>query len=156
MAAYLQKAKELLGSFSSYTISQISRSQNAIADALAWLASMKEADQLKIVPVETWDSPSIQTKGPQTVNCAMTKDSWMTLVIQYLKDGVLQEDKKKARMLRLKAAHYTLYDDHLYKRGFSTPLLKCVDLEKGNYILQEIHEGICDNHAGGSPWPTRH
>ena len=28
-------------------------------------------------------------------------------------------------------------------------LLKCVDLEKGNYILQEIHEGICSNHTGG-------
>ena len=46
-------------------------------------------------------------------------------------------------------ARYTMYDDRLYKRGFSTPLLKCVDLEEGNYILQEIHEGIYDNHARG-------
>ena len=59
----------------------------------------------------------------------------MTLVIQYLKDGVLLEDKRKARLLRLKAARYTMYDNQLYKKGFSTPLLKCVDLEKGNYIL---------------------
>ena len=71
----------------------------------------------------------------------------MTPVIQYLRDGVLPEDKKKARLLRLKALHYTLYNNQLYKRGFSTPLLKCVDLEQGNHILQEIHEGICDNHA---------
>ena len=35
MAAYLQKGKELLGSFSSYTICQISRSQYVEADALA-------------------------------------------------------------------------------------------------------------------------
>ena len=41
MAAYLQKAKELLGSFSSYTICQIPRSQNADADALAWLARQR-------------------------------------------------------------------------------------------------------------------
>ena len=73
----------------------------------------------------------------------------MTPVIHYLKDGVLPEDKEKARLLRLKATRYTLYDDQLYKRGFSTPLLKCVDLEQGNHILQEIHEGICGNHAGG-------
>ena len=136
MAAYLQKAKELLGSFSSYTISQISRSQNAKVDALARLALTRDVDQLKIVPVETLDSPSIQTiKELQTVNYATTKDSWMTPVIQYLKDGVLPEDKRKARLLRLKVARYTLLDDKLYKRGFSTSLLKYVDLEKGNYVI---------------------
>ena len=73
----------------------------------------------------------------------------MTPIIRYLKDRVLPEDKKIARLLRLKATHYTLYDDQLYKRGFSTPLLKRVDLEQGNHILQEIHEGICSNHVGG-------
>ena len=73
----------------------------------------------------------------------------MTPVIHYLKDGVLPEDKEKARLLRLKATRYTLYDDQLYKRGFSTPLLKCVDLEQGKHILQEIHDRICNNHVGG-------
>ena len=73
----------------------------------------------------------------------------MTPVLRYLKDSVFPEDKKKARLLRLKVARYTLYDDRLYKRGFLTPLLKCVDLAQGNHILQEIHEGICNNHAGG-------
>ena len=136
MAAYLQQARELLGSFSSYTISQILRSQNTEMDAFAWLASTKDTDQLKVIPVETLDSPSIQTiKEPQTVNCATTKDNWMTPMIQYLKDGVLPKDKRKAKLLRLKAARYTLYDDQLYKRGFSTPLLKCVDFENGNHIL---------------------
>ena len=53
----------------------------------------------------------------------------MTLVIQYFKGGVLPEDKQKVRLLRLKAARYTLYDNKLYKRGFSNPLLKYVDLE---------------------------
>ena len=88
----------------------------------------------------------------------------MTPAILYLKDGVLPKDKKKARLQRLKAARYTLYDNQLYKRGFSTLLLKCVDLEQGNHILQEIHEGICGNHAEGQSlaykaqagyfWPT--
>ena len=52
-------------------------------------------------------------------------------------------------MLRLKAARYILYDGQLYRRGFSTPLLKCVDLEERNYILREIHERVCSNHVGG-------
>ena len=58
-----------------------------------------------------------------------------------------------------------MYDDKLYKREFSTPILKCVDLEERNYILQKIHEEICGNHSGGQSlaykalrqgyfWPT--
>ena len=73
----------------------------------------------------------------------------MTLVLQYLKYSVLPKDKKKARLLRLKAARYMLYDNQLYKKGFSTPLLKCVNLEQGNHILQETHGGVCGNHARG-------
>ena len=44
MAAYLRKAKELLRSFSSYTVNQILRSQNAEANTLTWLASAKDAN----------------------------------------------------------------------------------------------------------------
>jgi len=36
----------------------------------------------------------------------------------------------------------------LYKRGFSMPYLKCVDEGEAKYILEEIHEGICENHVG--------
>ena len=73
----------------------------------------------------------------------------MTLIIQYVRDNILLEDKTKARLLKLKVARYIIYDEKLYKRGFSTPLLKCVDLEERNYILWEIHEGIYNNHTGG-------
>ena len=59
----------------------------------------------------------------------------MTPIVQYLKDGQLPEDKSKARLLRLKVSRYILYDGQLYRKGFLTPLLKCVDLEEGNYIL---------------------
>ena len=111
MAAYLHKAKKLLESFNSYTISQIPRSQNVEANALTLLASKRDADQLKFIPVETLNSPSIQTGEPLTVNCAIARDNWMTPVIQYLKDSVLPEEKKKARLLRLKAARYMLYDN---------------------------------------------
>ena len=74
---------------------------------------------------------------------------------------MLSEDKRKARLLRLKVARYTMYDDRLYKRGFSTPLLKCVDLEQENYILQGVHEGTYGGQSlaqealrQGYFWPT--
>ena len=82
MAAYLHKAKSLLSSFSSYTIHQVPRSQNAQADALARLASIKDTELLEVIPVEFLDKPSILSADqPQAVNY------WMTLIIQYLKGG---------------------------------------------------------------------
>ncbi|KAL5538221.1 hypothetical protein UlMin_044540 [Ulmus minor] len=36
----------------------------------------------------------------------------------------------------------------LYKWGYSNPLLKYVTAEQGLYVIREIHEGICGNHAG--------
>ena len=116
--------------------------------------------------MEFLSAPSIMPTEPQsTVNIITTTDTWMTPIIQYLKDGYLPEDKKQARLLRLKAAKYILYDEQLYIRGFLIPLLKCVHLMEGNYILQEIHEGVCGNHSKGQSlahkvlrqgyfWPT--
>ena len=67
--------------------------------------------------------------------------------------------------MRLKAARYVIYDDKLHRRGYSMPLLKCVVPSEVEYIIREIHEGICENHIGeqslafktlrrGYYWPT--
>ncbi|XP_022849886.1 uncharacterized protein LOC111371977 [Olea europaea var. sylvestris] len=56
---------------------------------------------------------------------------------------------KVARKLRTRSARYTLIDNILYKRGYSTPLLRCLNEEEAQYALQDIHEGICENHSGG-------
>jgi hypothetical protein len=49
--------------------------------------------------------------------------------------------------LRIKAGRFTMVNGTLYKRGFTLPLLKCVSPKEGNYILREIHEGVCGNHS---------
>ena len=120
------------------------------------MASTKDTELLEVIPVEFLNELTIQpTEQPLTINCVTTTDNWMTPIVQYLKDSQLPEDKNKARLLRLKAARYILYDGQLYKRGFSTSLLKCVNLEEGNHILQEIHKRVCSNHAEGSHLPTK-
>ena len=136
MAAYLLKAKDLLSAFSSFKIQQVPRERNTQADALARLAFTKDSELLEVVPVEFLSTPSIMpTESQSTVNSVTSTDTWMTPIIQYLKDNYLPEDEKQARLLRLKAAKYILYDGKLYRRRFSTPLLKCVNLSEGNYIL---------------------
>ena len=52
MAADLQKGKDLLSAFSSYTIQQVLRAQNAQAYALAQLASIKDVELLEVIALE--------------------------------------------------------------------------------------------------------
>ena len=73
----------------------------------------------------------------------------MDPIIKYLQNGKLSENKDDAKRLRMKAARYIIYDDKLYRRSFSSPLLLCVDDEQAYYIMEEIHEGICGNHSRG-------
>ncbi|KAL5576842.1 hypothetical protein UlMin_018541 [Ulmus minor] len=67
----------------------------------------------------------------------------MTPIIRYLIAGELPIDKNKARKLRRRSAHYAYKYEQLYKRGYSVPLLKCITPERGLYVMQEIHEGVC-------------
>ena len=75
--------------------------------------------------------------------------SWMDSIIAYLKTCELPENKTKARILRLKAARYVIYDDKLYRRGYLMPLLNCVTPSEADYIMRDIHKGICGNHTRG-------
>ena len=90
----------------------------------------------------------------------------MDPIIAYLNSGELPEKKIEIRILRIKATRYTIYDDKLYRRGYSIPLLKCVTPSEAYYIMTEIHEGICGNNTEkqslafkalrqGYYWPTK-
>ena len=52
MVAYLDKIKAAFSQFEYYAIEQIPREDNAMAYALARLATSMEADELNIIPVE--------------------------------------------------------------------------------------------------------
>ena len=95
----------------------------------------------------------------------MTASSLMDPIWDYLLNEILPSDPKEASKLRARASKFTLLRGTLYKRGFSTPLLKCIGEEDANYVLREVHEGICCNHIGaralagktlrqGYYWPT--
>uniref|UniRef100_A0A2N9FJJ2 Uncharacterized protein n=1 Tax=Fagus sylvatica TaxID=28930 RepID=A0A2N9FJJ2_FAGSY len=63
-------------------------------------------------------------------------------------DRKLPTDKMEARKLRIRASHFQLLDGILYKMGFSRPHLRCLSPEEANYVIREVHEGICGNHSG--------
>jgi len=60
---------------------------------------------------------------------------WKKEIIEYLEHETLLANKEKARKLRTQIARYNLVVSELYKRGFSSPLLKCLDQDQANYLL---------------------
>ncbi|RDX88936.1 Tf2-11, partial [Mucuna pruriens] len=77
------------------------------------------------------------------------RETWMNPIIEYLKNGKLLEDSADSLKIQKEASKYTLIEQRLYRRGFSYPLLRCVDNDEVLYIIQEVHEGICGTHIGG-------
>ena len=73
---------------------------------------------------------------------------WRKELIDYLENETLPPKKKSAVQLKMKAGRFAMLNGTFYKKGFMLPLLKCVSPEEGNYILWEIHEGICRSHLG--------
>jgi len=74
--------------------------------------------------------------------------NWTTPLISYLKTNVLPDEKGAARKLKVQASWFVLMKDVLYKRKFSQPYLRCLGHEEANYVMREVHEGICGNHSG--------
>ena len=112
--------------------------------------------------METRGQPS--TKGEQVLKI-QEQDEWMTPIVCYLKEGQLSEDRKEVQKVQIRATRFIIIKDTLYRRGHSLFYLHCANKEEVNYVLQEIHEGICGNHAGarslvgkalrvGYYWPT--
>ncbi|GKE44839.1 reverse transcriptase domain-containing protein [Tanacetum coccineum] len=74
--------------------------------------------------------------------------TWMTPITEYLKDGVLPDDKNEANKLHIKARQYELMDGILYRRLFLRSWLRCVGPLQADYVIREIHEGSCSMHTG--------
>ena len=60
----------------------------------------------------------------------------------------MPDRKEVARKLKVQAARFVLIKDVLYKRGFSRPYLRCLSTKEADYVMREVHEGICGNHSG--------
>jgi hypothetical protein len=82
----------------------------------------------------------------------MIKVDWREALIDYIQKrklapGIDPKSAEATRILR-RSKGYVLIGGNLYKRGSTSGILmKCVSMEEGKEILQEIHEGVCGNHA---------
>ncbi|XP_072054907.1 uncharacterized protein [Arachis hypogaea] len=126
---YLKKVSETKEGFEKVSIHHVPRERNARADLLSKLASTKSGHGNRSLIQEVVKTPSVSTE----INAHLTssnRESWTYPIWQYLRDGILPPDPKEERRIKREAANYTIIAGQLYKRGFSQPLLKCV--EPGN------------------------
>ncbi|CAA0817430.1 RNase H family protein, partial [Striga hermonthica] len=166
LTPYLALAKKKLSKFAA-EVEHIPRTLNVQADALSRLASSTGMESMEYVQVGQQEQPSTCLSEVTVLDPATSQNSptWMDPIIRYLETGALPANPKEARALRIRAARYTLDNGILFKRGYSTPLLKCVNESDSRYILEEFHEGVCGSHPGaqalsykvlrqGYYWPT--
>ncbi|GKC19853.1 reverse transcriptase domain-containing protein [Tanacetum coccineum] len=122
MVKYLEKAKSPINGFANFSISQV----------LVEVLKEKFIQEDEVATV-------VEEEGP----------TWMTAIMEYLKDGTLPDDRKEASKLRIKARQYELLEGVLYRRSFlSCGLGVLVGPLQADYVIREIHEGSCkyDTH----------
>ncbi|XP_071926285.1 uncharacterized protein [Coffea arabica] len=159
---YVAKVRELETQFKLFTLKQVPRSQNKRADALSKLASTSVGTLNKEVLVEI-----VRSRAYDQVDAAVIQviSSWMDPIVRYLANGELPPNRVEARRVLLRSRGYELSSGVLYKKSYLRPWLRCITPEEGNYILRELHGGICGNHVGprvlakkgmlsGYYWPT--
>ncbi|XP_050264200.1 uncharacterized protein LOC126708447 [Quercus robur] len=162
MQKYLKLTRQLAQEFDTVDFVQIPRNQNIEADEVSKLASSEAGMTSTDVAIEIQKYPSIEEVAVLTTQSTNT---WMTPLISFLRDGHLPQNTDEARKVKKRAARFTILNDVLYKRGFSMPYLKCVNKDEAKYILEEVHGGVCGDHAGprslvnkviraGYFWPT--
>ncbi|GJT61802.1 reverse transcriptase domain-containing protein [Tanacetum coccineum] len=150
MIKYLEKVKSLVSGFASFSISQVPRSHNKKADALSKIASTSCAHLSKQVLVKVLQEKSIQE---QEVAAVVEEEgpTWITPITEYLKDGVLLDDKKEANKLCIKARQYELMDRILYRRSDARDMiLKCKDCQVHRPVPRNPQQPLTPIT---SPWP---
>ncbi|XP_017417482.1 uncharacterized protein LOC108328172 [Vigna angularis] len=145
---YFHRASELARAFDQITIQHIPRDENTRADMLSKLSSGKERGQLTTIVRQVLFQPSIDCAAVST-----KEEDWCSEVREIMSR---QDDGRPVRPSEAKKiARYLLVGDSLYRRGFSTPLLKCLGEQEAHYVMDELHNGICGFHTGGRTLKAR-
>ena len=146
MILYLKKVWDLLKKFMLVQVRHIPREENSRADALAKLAIASQEDLSRSTLVEYLAQPSIDLYDGEVAPIG-SEPTWMDPIWDYIIDGRLPDDPKEAAKTRTRSARFTNHKGSLYKRGFFTPILKCIAGKDADYVLREVHEGVCENHV---------
>jgi hypothetical protein len=160
MDAYVPEVRKLENKFSGLEVHHVVREHNVGADILSKLGSTR-AQVPTGVFIQELKQPSIKSSPQVTTDTSLQQpdrevmmlgEDWREAYIDFIRDqrlpaGMDARSTEAARVMR-RSKGFILVDNKLHRRGArSGVLLKCVTKEDGYDILQEIHEGVCGNHA---------
>jgi ribonuclease HI len=153
---YLTAVRSLEKQFKGFTLQHVDRARNEEADTLAKAAARGEAlpsdvfyHVIGMPAVRNPEGLQITTnaEGHHIVNLIMTED-WRAPITLLLQGYYHPGDVNEAKRLKHRSRDFTLIEGHLYKKGISQPMLKCVTETEGLQILREVHSGTCGSHSG--------
>jgi hypothetical protein len=156
MDAYCLEVRKLENKFYGLEFHHVVCDNNIAADVLSKLGSTR-AQVPAGVFVHELHAPSIPELVPTTTYPAhppagqevmMIDVDWRQPFIDYIHEQKVPSDKSSAEQLIRQAKSYVLVGDKLYRWGTTSGvLMKCVPRKEGKDILEEIHKGVCGNHA---------
>jgi ribonuclease HI len=156
MDAYCLEVRKLENKLYGLEFHHVIRDNNVATDVLSKLGSTR-AQVSAGVFIHELHAPSIPEPAPTTTDPArppagqevmMIDVDWRQPFIDYIREQKVPSDKNLAEQLIRRAKSYVLVGDKLYRRGTTSGvLMKCVPREEGKDILEEIHKGVCGNHA---------
>uniref|UniRef100_A0A2N9FKG7 Uncharacterized protein n=1 Tax=Fagus sylvatica TaxID=28930 RepID=A0A2N9FKG7_FAGSY len=128
---YQRYISRLIPKFKYVTFTYTPRAHNHFADALATLASLiklVEGDDVRPLRIETRDIPAYCVCIEECMNVEAEIDDkpWYYDIKRFIQDR-----------------------EFLYKRTHDATLLRCVDAEEANRLIQEMHAGLMGAHANG-------
>jgi len=123
---YYHRVVDIMAGFESVTIHDIKREDNSQADILSKLASSKQKGLQQNLSTPSLAIEECMTAEKEGAN-------WISKNKGVLED---REPMMECRDFAIakKTSRFSLVGYSLYKRGFSTPLLKCVPKAKAKYI----------------------
>jgi hypothetical protein len=156
MDAYCLEVRKLENKFYGLEFHHIIRDNNVAANVLSKLGSTHAQVPVGVF-IHELHAPSIQEPAPTTTEpllppagqeVMMIDVDWRQPFIDYIREQKVPTDKNLAVQLIRRAKSYVLVGDKLYRQGATSGvLMKCVLREEGKGILEEIHKGVCGNHA---------
>jgi ribonuclease HI len=190
MEAYCDEVRRLEDKFYGLELNHIARRYNDTTDELAKIASGRTTVPPDVFSrdiyqpsIKTDDTPepehasaqpdvpspaegeALHVEGKQ--NGVTPNPNWQAPYLEYLLRGELPLDKAEARRLARRAKSFVLLGDEkeLYHHSPLGILQRCISVDEGQELLQEIHSGASGHHAApralmgnafrqGFYWPT--
>jgi len=175
MEAYGKEVRRLEDKFHGLELIHIARRYNEAADELAKIASTRgtvppdafsrdvhepfvdlgSGANVKTTTLHQTDAVSALLAAAEVMEVEQRPCrpfDWRTPFLDCLIRCELPEDRSEARRIARRAKSYVIYGENneLYRQSPTGILQRCITIEDGRKLLEDLHSGACGHHA--TPW----